>query len=229
MDISQILEILREFGPLGLMFIISIWIFYKTYDKHEEDTDKLEDKNKQLLNHILESLENNKKVIHDKGIEKRKEIIYKCNELAKDILIRTNADNVVIYDYCNGTQNLSGLPFLHFRRISEKSLNSNCNLLNDKLDVSTLGVFLLDLEKENIITIKNIKREEEKYPELANFLGLKKQYKGVFANIVGYNSSVGFISITFSHNKRVDYDNVEKIIFESVQKLSTLLEYNGSN
>lgn len=93
-----------------------------------------------------------------------------------------------------------------------------------KKDINTLGTFLIDLEKENMMTFKNISKEEERYPELVSYLKINKQHKGVFANIHGSDDSLGFISITYGHNKKVDYVNAEHVIFEYAQKISNLLD-----
>lgn len=232
MEITTIFELLREFGPAGLMFGFGLWGIYSTWIKAQKDQARVEKKDDDMIKYFMEALDKrecNKQKAHDEAAEYRKEVIYKCNNFAKEIMEETGADQVAIYDYCNGTQSLAGIPFLHFRVISEKTTGLRFNSLYEKLDINTLGVFLLDLEKEQTITIKNIKKEEDNYPELACFLGLKKQHKGIFANIVGLNSSLGFISVTFSHNKKVDYDKLEKVVYNYVQKVSNLLDYSNIN
>lgn len=230
MDIVTILELLREFGPAALMFAFGLWGIYSTWIAAKKSQTRAEEKDDAMVKYFMEALDKRecrKQKAHDEAAEYRKEVIYKCNIFAKEIMDETGADQVAIYDYCNGTQSLAGIPFLHFRVIAEKVTGAVGKSLHNTIDINTLGVFLLDLEKEQTITIKNIKRED--YPELTHFMGLKKQHKGMFANIVGLNSSLGFISVTFSHNKKVDYEKLEKVMYTYVQKISNLLDYSNIN
>ena len=237
-------DLINELGPSIVMFSLGLWgtvkliIFLldklKNYDKKIEQAEqKTEEANKAMINLLFKALDERdviKQKEHHKAAEYRKEVMRKCDEYAKEIIKETNADQVAIYDYCNGTQSLSGIPFLHFRTIAEKEdIKSKKNMYSEKLDINTLGTFLLDLEREQMITIKNIKREEERYPELSHFMLLNKKHKGIYANVVGTDSSLGFISITYNHNKKVDYAKVEKVIYTYTQKISNLLDYSNIN
>lgn len=232
MELKVILELIRAFGPSVFMYGFGLWGIYKTWMKSQEDSKRIREKEDQLVNYMTKALdqrEAQKQKQHDELLNYRKEVIYKCNTYAKEIIEKTGADHVAIYDYCNGTQNLSGIPFMNFQVISEKRDNKNICSTFGKMEINTLGVFLLDLEKRQIIEIKNISKEEVKYPELNHFMKLSKQHKGVYANIVGIDSSLGFISVTFSHNKKVDYDLVNKVIIEYTQKVGNLLDYLNIN
>lgn len=232
MQITTIFELLREFGPGALMFGFGLWGIYSSWIKADKDQARVQLKDDAFTEYLMKALDQRdckKQRQHDVAAEYRKEVIYKCNQFAKEIMEQTGADQVAIHDYCNGTQNLAGIPFLHFRVIAEKKHGGlRHKSMFEKLDINTLGVFLLDLEKEQTITIKNLKKEEAHYPELSYFLNMSKQYKGMFANVVGLNSSLGFISVTFSHNKKVDYEKLEKVVYNYVQKVSNLLDYNPS-
>lgn len=244
MEISHFLNAINEFGPSVVMFGFGLWGIYKLIllllnsikksedkiEKAELKKDETNEKMIQLLLNALDKRDECKQKQHDEAAEYRKKVIRICNDYAKEIIKKTNADQVAIYDYCNGTQNLAGIPFLHFRTIAEKEdIKYKKAVYSEKLDINTLGTFLLDLEKEQMITIKNIKKEEERYPELSHFLQLSKKHKGIFANIVGTNSSLGFIAITFNHNKKVDYAKTERLLYGYTQKISNLLDYSNIN
>lgn len=244
MELSNFIQMINELGPSVVMFSLGLWGIYKvgellinwvkkSGDKIDNAEAKKDEANQRMIDLLFKALDERdvyKQKQHDEAANYRKEVIRKCNDYAKEILEKTNADQVAIYDYCNGTQSLSGIPFLHFRTIAEKEdLKLKRAVYSEKLDINTLGTFLLDLEKEQMITIKNIKREEERYPELSHFLQFNKKHKGVFANVVGTNSSLGFISITYHHNKKVDYQKVEKVLYTYTQKISNLLDYSNIN
>lgn len=232
MELKTILELIREFGPSVIMFGFGLWGIYKTWIKVQDDEKRIKEREDKLIENmtlVLDRRETQKQKKHDELLKYRKEVIYKCNTFAKEIMEKTDADHVAIYDYCNGTQNLSGIPFVNFKIIAEKRNNPSIKSVFGKIEINTLGVFLLDLEKEQVISIKNINKEEDKYPELGHFMKLNKQHKGVYSNIVGVDSSLGFISITFSHNKKVDYKLVEKVIFTYTQKVSNLLDFVNLN
>lgn len=234
MEIGTILELLNEYGPVAFMFAFGIWGIYMMITQMKADRERSEKKVDLMMDKFIEALDKRdeiKKVEHDKGLEYRKDVTVKCDQYAKEILTQTGADHVAIYDYCNGSQNNAGIPFLHFSVIAEKTESGHCKTLfmSKKADLNTLGVFLIELEKEQHITIKNIKKDKDKYPELEFFMNLNKKHKGMFANIVGINSSLGFISVVFNHNKKVDYDQLEKIVFNYAQKISNMLDYSNIN
>lgn len=244
MDLTNFVQSINEFGPSVVMFGVGLWGIYKLIalllnwiknsdDKIERAEIRKDETNERMIQLLLKALDERdvcKQKQHDEAAEYRKKVIRICNTYAKEIMSKTGADQVAIYDYCNGTQSLAGIPFLHFRTIAEKEdIKVKKAVYSEKLDINILGTFLLDLEKEQMITIKNIKKEEDRYPELSHFLQLSKKHKGIFANIVGTNSALGFISITFNHNKKVDYANVEKVLYGYTQKISNLLDYSNIN
>lgn len=242
MEVTNFVNFVNEFGPSVTMFSLGLWGTYKLIilliglvnktnskvEKAESRKDDANDRTIQLLLDALDKRDTCKQKQHDEAAEYRKQVIYKCNNYAKEILLECGADSVSIYDYCNGTQSLSGIPFLHFRTIAEKEdIKLRKTMYSEKLDINTLGTFLLDLEKKQMITIKNIKKEEDIYPELSYFMRLNKKHKGVFANLVGTDSSLGYISVMFNHNKKVDYNEVNRVLYNYVQKISNLLDYSN--
>ena len=229
MDISTILKLIAEFGPGAVMFAFGLGVWYQISTKLQKDQERAEERNEKLVDKLVDVLDKQgqkKEKEHQKGEEYRKKVICQCDMIASELLKETGADKVSIFEYSNGSKNLAGIPFLHFSPIAEKTESGfkNKEAFNLKLDITTLGVFLIDLEKEHMITIKNIKKESEKYPELGHYLGMQKQHKGVYANLVGIKSSTGFISITFNHNKKVDYAKVESVLYNYTQKISNFID-----
>lgn len=247
MEISAFVEMINKFGPSIVLLGVALWGIYKAIlvitsraDKSDDRVDKaIEAKDQAMMrqmdqtNEILQKFLDEKsqsKEEHTRGTQYRKNVIRKCHEFVKEIIEETGADKVTIYEYCNGSHNLSGIPFLGFKVIAEREVIKAQRIAYDnKMDISMLGTFLLDLERDNSITIKNVKSLETQYPELMYYMLLNKQYKGVFTNIVGVDYALGVLSITFGHNKKVDYANVEKIANKYTQKISNLLDYENLN
>jgi hypothetical protein len=44
----------------------------------------------------------------------RKDSVFKVNRLLTELLQKTSADRVALFEYHNGGYNLTGMPFLHF-------------------------------------------------------------------------------------------------------------------
>jgi hypothetical protein len=64
---------------------------------------------------------------------------------------------------------------LGFKVIAEREVIKAQRIAYDnKMDISMLGTFLLDLERDNSITIKNVKSLEAQYPELMYYMLLNK-------------------------------------------------------
>lgn len=241
MDLKNLIQVIQELGPGVVTFSVGLWGIYqlimvliKLISKNDEKQKENFNNTKELVSLIINALDqkdarDQKK--HSEAAEYRKLVIRKCNEFAGEIMKELDADRVVIYDYCNGSQSLSGIPFLHYRTIAEKERDSKYKKIKEgeKTDIGSLGNFLLDLEKQQIIKIRNIKLVEDKYPELSYYMQYKHKYKGVWANIIGGKSSLGFISITFNSNKKVDYDKTSKLLYLYSQKISNLLDYSNIN
>ena len=177
----------------------------------------------------LDERDYQKRKQHDEAAEYRRVINPKLHRLVAEMQKETGADHVAIYDYCNGTSNYVGIPYLKFNIIAERRTSMSIKQVFDKVEINTLGMFLADLDEKKVITIKNITKEEDQYPELGCYMKLNKQFKGIFANLVGVDNTLGFVSITFGHNKKIDYSHVEKIVFEYAQKISNLLDYQNIN
>lgn len=206
----------------------------KADDKAKEAERKRDEMYSRLTEMVFQTLEKNKEIEkndHTEAVKHRKELIRKCNEYAQEMMTKTQADKVVIFEYCNGTQNLTGIPFLHFKTLAEKLRVLKVSKFQDfkKYDIGSLGSFTMDLEHEGTITFKNINKYKSKYPDLLSYMMQDKQYKGVYCNIAGNEFSLGFIQVTFRHNDNVDYALVEKTITQYAQKISSLLDYQNIN
>ena len=46
--------------------------------------------------------------------KRRKDSIFKINRILTELMQKTQADHVALFEYHNGGYNLTGLPFLHF-------------------------------------------------------------------------------------------------------------------
>lgn len=232
MNLQTILELIREFGPSVIMFGFGLWGIYQVWTKMQKDNDQLTRTNGDLIKQIMAALDERdyqKRKQHDEAAEYRRSITPKLHKLVAEMQKETNADHVAIYDYCNGTSSYAGIPYLHFKLISDRRMSMSIKSVFDKVEINTLGLFLTDLEKQKTITIKNILKEEDQYPELGCYMRLNKQFKGIFANLIGVEHTLGFISITFGHNKKIDYPHIEKVVYEYAQKISHLLDYQNIN
>ena len=150
MNLQTILELIREFGPSVIMFGFGLWGIYQVWTKMQKDNDQLTRTNGDLIKQIMAALDERdyqKRKQHDEAAEYRRSITPKLHKLVAEMQKETNADHVAIYDYCNGTSSYAGIPYLHFKLISDRRISMSIKSVFDKVEINTLGLFLTDLEK----------------------------------------------------------------------------------
>ena len=98
---------------------------------------------------INEHVENNlisASEAHRKGTIIRKNISPKINKILSDLVIETEGDRAIIFEFSNGTSNLAGLPFLFvnatYEAISYRTISVAASY--QRVNVSLIADFILD-------------------------------------------------------------------------------------
>lgn len=81
--------------------------------------------------YFLERYEQFKEKQHTENIDKRLEISPKINFILEKLLVSTKCDRTFVLEFHNGTDNLSGLPFLYADMTYEEIANDNLDYISD--------------------------------------------------------------------------------------------------
>lgn len=240
MDLSNFMQFVDTYGSSAVVIGVAIWGIYeliktllrfisKTDERIEIAESKKDEANEHvisILKELLENKEQEEKARHQIACTNRKHVIRLCSEYIEMIKKETGADCVSIHDYCNGSNSLTGIPFLHFRVIAKRdddNIRRN-SVIGSKYAIEMLGQFLLDLEDKKFIIIKSLNKElSEKYPELIKEMRYGKKHKGVFCDIKNNGLSVGFMNVTFKRSTPVDFIHVQEVMAKYSALLADLL------
>lgn len=163
--------------------------------------------------------------LHDKALGKRQEIKPKIDDILNSTLDYLNASRVFIIEMHNGTNNVSGLPFLYGEMTYEVASDGVEHVDEDYINVS-LSRFTLPYKLESthiwLGSVDELKKIDEK---LALKLASNDVTYLAISHIHGIRNELGFFGITYCKNTEPkSRDIIMTKMVESSQKLSTLLD-----
>lgn len=166
---------------------------------------------------------------HINGAIKRKNISPVITKTLSDLIINTNGDRALLFEFSNGTSNLAGLPFLFVNATSE-SLSYNTTSvasLYQRINISLVANFIIELENENYIYASDIEEIKMKFPFIYNFMKPNNVKSLLFYSIYGIHDTLGFIVLTSTNDKTFTKKDALPWVAESVQQISSLLNFEG--
>lgn len=170
-------------------------------------------------------------VSHAKGTIKRKNIAPQITKILSDLLVETNGDRALLFEFSNGTSNLAGLPFLFISATSEalSSGTSSVSHIYQRINISLFAKFIIDLEKESYFYTEDIDLIEKEYPFVYNFMHPNGVKSALFYSIYGVEDTLGFILVTSVNDKSFTRKDTLPKIAESAQVISSLLNLEDIN
>lgn len=156
----------------------------------------------------------------------RKDSIFKVNKLLTELMQRTQASHVALFEYHNGGYNLTGLPFLHFT-LSIQRNNYGVEELNKDFNnilVSSVPEFIREVDSSDIYYVDDIKQLEPVFPRLYKELKNDNTEEVIFCCLEGIDDEIGFLMLSFNTPLGNRKRKVQKQLFKIVQKISTLLD-----
>ena len=100
--------------------------------------------------------------------------------------------------------------------------------MQQKINISILAPFILELERCTCKYIYDLEKEKNKYPLIYNFIGLKGVKSAFFQTIFGMNNSIGFL-VLVSTEKYFTEDEMLQYIPGRAQKISSWLNLDYLN
>lgn len=216
MDFTKIAELVIQlidtYGVIGMVMLILFVLVIKfgtklvevLADKTVKDGIRLPNSNRKL----------------------RKDSIFKVNKILTDLMHKTQADHVALFEYHNGGYNLTGMPFLHFS-LSIQRNNVGVEELSKDFDnvlVSAVPDFIKKVDGNDIYHVDNIKTLQSTFPRMYRELKQDQTSEVFFSCIEGLDDEIGFVMLSFKEPIKEKREKVKKELYKKIQKISTLLD-----
>jgi S-adenosylmethionine synthetase len=190
---------------------------------------KLVNENIKYLSEYLRSKFRKKEIEHSKALDFRRKITKSVKDFIESIVLNLKCDSAILFEYSNGNSNIAGLPFLFLNATHEVN-SANCGHISDtlqKLNVSLLSDFLIELEEEKLIIIENMPKFKTKYPIIGTLLCRNDIKSAAFSLLDGIDGSVGVLFVGSKKFNIKDNIEVKKEMISKSTKISSLLDYNN--
>lgn len=165
---------------------------------------------------------------HDKRMMRRQEINTQVNVILNNLLIQSNADRCMILEMHNGTNNIAGLPFVYvdatysITREGVESVDEDYTNLN----MSRFYFFTHIINKEKWGgNVKEVESIDRKY---ANRLRSNNTEYISVSIIHGNSMPIGFLLVTYTDTKNINYEMLDKSLHKAGQKVSNILNMEYS-
>lgn len=215
MDFTQIGQLLLQFidvyGIPGAIIIVLAILVIKFAGK--------------FIDQVAQNVANGKLKLSNQH-QIRKDSIYKVGRILTELMQKTQADRVALFEYHNGGYNLTGMPFLHFSLSMARNNFGVDDLSSDFGDtlVSTVPDFIKQVDNKDIYRVQNLQELESTFPRLYRELHEDRITEVLFCSIEGIDDEVGFLMLAFKQPIGNKANKINKELFKKVQKLSTLLD-----
>lgn len=164
---------------------------------------------------------------HRKKTIKRKNISPIINKNLSNLIMETNTDRAILFEFSNGTSNLAGLPFLFISATSESVSVGTQSVASiyQRINISLFSSFIVDLENNNYFFTEDIELIRDDYPFVYSFLKDMHVKSALFYSIYGQEETLGFIMIAMTKNRKLKKDKVMTTTVEYAQMISSALNY----
>lgn len=165
--------------------------------------------------------------IHDLALEKRQHIKPEVDRILASALSSLNADRVFVIEMHNGTNNVSGLPFLYGEMTYESVADGISHIDDDYMNFSLSRFsFPTYIEKKHV-WVGSIDELSELDDKLAKRLLSNDVTYLAITHIHGIKNELGYFGVTYCNGKTPkEKDEIMVKLMEKTQKLSTLLDSN---
>lgn len=170
--------------------------------------------------------QNNEKIeYHDQVMKKRAEIKPKIDLILQNTLEEMHADRVFVIEMHNGTNSLSGLPFVYCEMTYE-TCRKGIDRVDDDYGSVVLSRYSLPYYMtENRIYLGTVDELEELDSKLAYRMRANGTKYICVANMYSVSSYIGYVGIGYSEGSEpADEEELKTAIFKLSQRISTLLD-----
>lgn len=149
--------------------------------------------------------------------------------LLYNLLLKTDAQRVCVIEMHNGTDNLTGLPFIYGEITYENVSNSDVQLIAEDYGRMNLSKYPISYkiykDRHWSGTIEELKQIDPKLAMAMTYNNAKYVY---FILLRGNSTELGFLSITYNDVSRLNKQKTYGEAIYSAQELSILLDYSNN-
>lgn len=162
---------------------------------------------------------------HENVMKRRNEIKPKIDLILKNTLEELNADRVFVIEMHNGTNSLSGLPFVYCEMTYE-TCKKGIMRVDDEYGSVVLSRYNLPYYMaENRVYAGTVDELEEIDPKLAHRMRDNGTKYICVANMYSIDSYIGYVGIGYAEDSEVaDEEKLRNEVFILSQRISTLLD-----
>lgn len=179
----------------------------------------------QVTRETITEESDNKIKMHDIALEKRQQIKPQVEQILLETLNATNADRVFIIEMHNGTNNVSGLPFLYGEMTYERVAKGIEHVDEDYVKFSLSRFNFPNYIEKHHYWMGTIEEFDSIDDKLATRLKSNDVTYISIGDIHGLKNELGYFGITYCNGK--EPQSRQKILttmMEKIQNLSTLLD-----
>lgn len=230
---EELVRLLSNNGLIlyGITIFLIIFIIYQLavsiiHDVRTKNNDA-------IVQRVVDDIENNKQESKRKQEDEHNDLIKKrfasspiIRSELKDLLIKLGATRASICEMHNGTNNLSGVPFLYLDMTYEEFAPNRVEMVADEYKNFNMVKYPFIANHINdgiwVGSIDDVNKED---PHLASKFAFSNSNYGALVVIQGTNSIIGFLVVTFKDKENVPSKRtIISAITSTAQVISTLLD-----
>lgn len=246
-QVGSLAHMMYEYGPviviISVFLMLFIVIMFFMIRQQQVTQEKIMREHQTLIEKLLESqFKNEVRNASKDEYKSSKDIVKEHLRISNAIRVETSAyiallkaSRIAIYSLHNGTNSISGLPFLKFSCISEyvtKSIDS-CIKLHTNFPINYMSDLLEDLcEHKDVSFYDEQKLDIPANKVLVDMLLANRSHKYVFRGIFDSSSTlIAFVVCEFDLEQinPSNYKEKSNLIDQLITKLSPILEYSDFN
>lgn len=162
---------------------------------------------------------------HENVLKRRNEIKPKVDLLLKNTMEELNADRVFVIEMHNGTNSLSGLPFIYCEMTYE-TCRKGIQRVDDEYGSVVLSRYSLPYYMaENQVYAGSVDELEELDPKLAHRMRDNGSAYICVANMYSLDSYIGYVGIGYAEGSTpAEIEKLKTEVFKLSQRISILLD-----
>lgn len=178
-----------------------------------------------IFEKVIMKQETKEVLYHESVMKHRTEIKPKIDLILKNTLDEMDADRVFVIEMHNGTNSLSGLPFVYCEMTYE-TCKKGIMRVDDEYGSVVLSRYTLPYYmSENSVYCGTVDELEEIDPKLAHRMRDNGTYYICVANMYSLNEYIGYVGIGYSEGSQpADKEKLKDAVFKMSQRVSTLLD-----
>ena len=165
----------------------------------------------------------NYKLMAEKYAMSTAPLIY--NEVERILLSDKEIQNVLLLNYHNTRENLSGYSYLYVTALAEAARDQEWKQEWKELDYIDYSKEIERIHRKGYLRVDSIEQLIPNYPRLEKKLAFCEAKAAAIYPVEGVNRKLGLIVIIYGHKKEYSLGYYQENIAPAVSRLTSLLDY----